>query len=1080
MKTNLQQADDQTLNTIVSNNSLLFIELVNNDVLHTKYGHGHIYEVETVERKVTQIKIIFPNKPGKSFYVDFTPEAFLQGKISLFLSKDSLNNFTSKEWIADSLQRLSNEAYLQQLKKEKARRERELRTQQEKEAIRQQQSREQAARQEKLRQEEKERQERILEESRQQERIRLRELKLRQLREMMYTDFLGIEDFYTTSCDQVVSANELAGEKAAFVTSWIQANIIDGINSEVHPPNAEQAAAIAAVNGNVQVVARAGSGKTTTVVNRTLFLIQHCGVKPEHILILAFNRKAVAAIQTKLLEMTHPALAREVDFQVGQVLSRSGKTAKKGSRTKLIMTTIDALAIKNNIHLPHVMTFHSLAHAIVHPEETLLYDDEDSNSLTLSRTLQGIIDEYLQITEHKQKIRTLMLHFFKEDWTHIIEKGLDRDKENMLKFRRSLPNETLGGEYVKSYGEKAIANFLFEHDINYKYERNHWWDGINYRPDFTLFKNSERGKESGIIIEYFGLMGDPDYDEMTAAKRRYWEQKKRWSLIEITPVDVAAHSQDDFYTLLRERLKALDMPCNRLSDDAIWQRLRHRAIDRFTTAVVGFIGRCGKRSLTPRLLGDLIKNYKPRHSLETTFFEIARVIHASYLERLAAVGEDDFDGLMQRAATAVASGQIGFANRSRSGDLSALRFIAIDEFQDFSDLFCNLIGAIQKKNPQVGLYCVGDDWQAINAFAGSDLKFYDNFSKYLGNSSTIHLTTNFRSAKRIVDIGNTLMSGHGKPATAAKSNQGHLLVADLSSFAPTDIEKERHVGDIFTPAILRVVNAELAADRPVVILCRRNALPWYIHYTREQNGQTRGLERYLEHLRRFFPPEQKKRVTISTTHKYKGLEHTTVILADLVEMHYPLIHPNWIFTRIFGDTPEKITRDEQRLLYVALTRAIERLILVTEHRRKSPFLKQLENNTTTDELCRLDWHLLPPACPPQDEQRRFSIRIRQTKEAKASNNSGTYPIKDKLSACRYTFHTIGKFWEKISLANEFSIEQLQSEIWSYSANCVAVHISDETENQLAHYQINNGRWLRMNDTITYHSPTNSPDDDLTI
>ena len=62
---------------------------------------------------------------------------------------------------------------------------------------------------------------------------------------------------------------------------------------------------------------------------------------------------------------------------------------------------------------------------------------------------------------------------------------------------------------TSSRSAEVIADFLFEHAIPYKYEpRNHWWGKRNYRPDFTIFKTNQ----SGVIIEYFGLEGDPEYD----------------------------------------------------------------------------------------------------------------------------------------------------------------------------------------------------------------------------------------------------------------------------------------------------------------------------------------------------------------------------------------------------------------------------------------------------------------------------------------------------------------------------------------------------------------------------------------
>ena len=178
------------------------------------------------------------------------------------------------------------------------------------------------------------------------------------------------------------------------------------------------------------------------------------------------------------------------------------------------------------------MTFHALAYAIVHPDESILYNGAEGESQVLSRVFQSVIDNHLQIQKYKEAIRELMLAHFKEDWERIVARGHDLPKDDLLRIRRSLPHESLRGEYIKSYGEKLIADFLYEHGIAYKYECNHWWGNINYRPDFTIFRTSK----SGLIVEYFGLLGDPDYDEMSDKKRRHWKEKEPdWTLIEFTP-----------------------------------------------------------------------------------------------------------------------------------------------------------------------------------------------------------------------------------------------------------------------------------------------------------------------------------------------------------------------------------------------------------------------------------------------------------------------------------------------------------------------------------------------------------------
>ena len=57
----------------------------------------------------------------------------------------------------------------------------------------------------------------------------------------------------------------------------------------------------------------------------------------------------------------------------------------------------------------------------------------------------------------------------------------DKSKDEFLDFRRSLSYQTLNNEYVKSTGEKIIANFLFELGLIYEYEKGYYWDGTPYR-----------------------------------------------------------------------------------------------------------------------------------------------------------------------------------------------------------------------------------------------------------------------------------------------------------------------------------------------------------------------------------------------------------------------------------------------------------------------------------------------------------------------------------------------------------------------------------------------------------------------
>lgn len=871
-----------------------------------------------------------------------------------------------------------------------------------------------------------------------------------QLNLIFQKDFIHACEFFISKCLSFISLEEFEDEKISFTKSWILANIvnINGYNERIS--DHEQLASIAAVNGDVQVVARAGSGKTTTLVNRTLFLLKHCGVSPSQMLLLAFNRKAVLEIRRRLLGL----LSDGAEVAVTEEIARRRREAtqkNRSTRDDIEANSVDAIAEKLNVTLPHVMTFHALAYSIVHPEESILYNGAEGEAQGLSRVFQNVIDDHLQFPEFHHQIRELMLAHFREDWDRIVDGGYDKTKDELLKFRRSLPRKSLGGDYVKSYGEKIIADFLFEHGIAYKYERNHFWSGVNYRPDFTIFMSQKRGAVCGVIIEYFGLAGDADYDEMSVAKRKYWAQKKDWSLLEFTPIDITGNGTEAFRLQLQERLEKLGVQCVKLSEDEIWHRVRERSVDRFTKSIVGFIGRCRKRSWTPLELQSHIDVHPAQSPVETMFLELAHRLYSAYLDRLSATGEDDFDGLMQRAANNINAGQTLFLRKSGGGDLKALRYVCIDEYQDFSDLFFRLLSAIREQNPNIELFCVGDDWQAINGFAGSDLRFFQDFSKYIGESRKLYISTNYRSSSAIVDVGNALMHGLGQPAVAHKASVGKVLLSDLSLFEPSLLEKQRHPGDCLTPAVLRVANHALAGGSDVVMLCRRNGVPYFVNYGDGSGVDGRGIDRFLNHVRSFFPKGLRERVTISTAHKYKGLEKSVVIVLDAVGRSYPLIHPDWVFSRIFGDNPEKITKEERRLLYVALTRAIDTLVIFTDSRNKSPFLEEIERKLPLNSL---DWVNFPSVAALAD--RRLVVQVKN--QASKIKDSGTYAVKDQLQANRYNWHAVKKVWEKGFPVDGFTFEIVRNEVWAASASGVDVTVLDDAQTEMASYKVDFGLW----------------------
>ena len=802
-------------------------------------------------------------------------------------------------------------------------------------------------------------------------------------------NFLQSLSYYKQHGESYLSFTEFVDEKKKFIWLWAKQAFV---NSDFPLPDKQQAAAIGSVNAHTQVIARAGSGKTTTLIQRAVFLQKHCGVAPHEILLLAFNTKAATQMHDKL---------------------------------KLNLGNFS----------PQAMTFHALAYALVHPEENPLVDEPDGGQAK-SRLIQVIIDDFIRNPNHYLKVRQVMLAYFREDWERILLGGYDKTPEEMLIYRRSLPKEGLDGNYYKSYGEKLIGDFLFENGLNYKYERNFIWNGINYRPDFTVFE----GSNSGIVIEYFGLSGDPDYDEMSEHKRKFWRAKKGWDLLEFTPADISPSAE--FLLVLKKALEKNGIRCEKQSEKEIWYRIKDRTIDRFTRVITNFIGRCRKLHLDTEQLCNHISEFNNDSETELAFLNVAAGIYENYLEQLQETGDDDFDGLLQKAASLVLEGKTSFKRRSGRGDLRELKFVFIDEYQDFSYLFYKFIEAIKQQAPDAQFFCVGDDWQAINGFAGSDLRFYSKFDHYFESPEQIVVPTNYRSADAIVKIGNTLMQGLGTPArVSGLFGEGKVMCADLKTFNPSSYEEIEHSGDVITPAVLRLIDHCLKQEKSVVLLSRTKTIPWYVN-----TGDS--LDDFISRIRSYFSEELGRLVSISTTHKYKGLQEDVVIVVDAVERRYPLIHPDSVFTRVFGDTMESIVAEEQRLFYVALTRAKEQLIILTEQGSVSPFL---QNIMLTQNISPLDWSKFAQV---SGSTRRVTIRIQSSL---ANAEGGTFEIKDLLKAEGYRWESQQKSWRRSVPKEEFSVETFfSSSLWIRKANGVEVHLFDEYEKMLGQYKVENG------------------------
>lgn len=687
-------------------------------------------------------------------------------------------------------------------------------------------------------------------------------------------------------------------------------------------PDADQARILASLAKNLRVTARAGSGKTRLLTALTYFLIAEYKYQPHEILLLAFNRDAAGQLEDQL--------------------------------TKLLQIPA----------FPGARTFHSLAYGIAQPEEEVIYDEGEDvwrRKLTLlvQNILRGLLDADLLDDVYE---------LFRRETAEARATGAFLSGEAAYDFRRALTQFTLAGYSVKSRGEKYIGDFLFEHGLTHYYESATRWEGGVYRPDFKIMT----GEKSFVIWEHWAV--DPDAEHVSdsrdwpEAKLREYQtaaRRKRefWQVKEVPLIESCADAcgdREDFEAEISVKLSPYFPNLQRLPKAELVEKLIAVHLSKLAVWLGQAIQRAQKRGWDATGLTHKLARYSAATERESLFLALLEKVFAAYEPRLEAEGKTDFDRLFNRAITLLRSNppQTFMGGKQTTIDLRRLRYCLVDEAQDLSPQFIEAVSCLRSLNPNIKLMFVGDDWQAINRFAGSDVElFTDEITTNFGKCATPTLATNYRSVRKVVLAGNKLMKGQGAAAVPHKEVTGSIQLAYLDKVWVEGRESEpgwaadepfRKCGiglDAFHKALYQLAIQDLLKGKTVGVLFRTN----------QRGGQKLpDLEKIFVRLllQMGWPREQvavwqKEKIRFSTAHRFKGAERHTVFVVDPYAGNFPLLNADSIeLFRYFGDNLEQAEADERRLFYVAITRAKDRLVFLTETRRDkddSPYLSSFRD-----------------------------------------------------------------------------------------------------------------------------------------
>lgn len=697
---------------------------------------------------------------------------------------------------------------------------------------------------------------------------------------------------WTNNSNQLFIKNEKIKEKHFFDTV------------ESQPLTDKQIEAVLTNENNNLVLAGAGSGKTSVIVAKVLYMIKKNLLQPSQILILAFNKNAQEElaerfakkdihVEIKTFHSFGLSIISEASLQKYDICRMSESPQ---NMSKFIRDTIRELA-------KTVDAFFELFLNFVAYFNIPYKDEKEFESL-------GEYYEYLK----NYDMKTL---------AHDVEKKNQENTETLT---------TLQQETVKSYQELVIANFLTLNGIKYLYEepyqyRTYTTQKRQYKPDFYL-------PEYDVYIEHFGI----DRNDKTASfidNEKYledmdWKRKlhkeKNTKLVETYSYE---YTEKKLLSLLKKKLLKHGVAFRKLDKSELFQLINSPIEkDEFTKLFTTFLNHFKSNMHN---LDDLKTKAK---DLERTgiFLKLFEFIFNEYKKFQVKNNCIDFDDMIVKALEIIEDGKYRHQ----------FKHIFIDEFQDISTTRARLITQLLPIN-NASTTAVGDDWQSINKFAGSNIKIIQQFQEHFGISQTVALDYTFRFNNIVSNVASTFVQKNPhqikkiiKTIKKQTDTKASLLVYWTTENARTDLEQILNL----------IVKKEKDKKIKIMILARYNFL---------LNDDKTLINSYPNYD-----------ISFSTVHGSKGNEADYIIILNINNGKFGFpskIEDDPILDIVIPAGDDFEDAEERRLFYVALTRTKGAIFLLSYMENKSIFIDELIKDCKNEIFFLNNPEIQPINCP---------------------------------------------------------------------------------------------------------------------
>lgn len=653
-----------------------------------------------------------------------------------------------------------------------------------------------------------------------------------------------------------------------------------------YPLDKQQRRSIVSEEDNCLVVSSAGSGKTSSIVGKVKYLTEIKKINPQNILLISYTNKAAAELTDRmgiagLRGYTFHKLALDI---IGQA------TGQKPS----ICVNTDTLFVK---------IYHEL-----------LNDKKFKESV-----IECFIDYQIQETEWEQRKN---------------ERRQQLSGHKDVRLKAQFPDMDGKPIYIRSEQEQKICFALSSLSVKFRYEEPYEHplaDEMHsqYKPDFSIYFE-QGGKTRRIYLEHFGV-DEHGLVPIWFAKDKgitYEEANQKYNdgitwkkaAHEKFGTELLTTSSADFhYSNIREKLKTLlekaNVPIQEKTDAELYDMVlppnskQEKAFIRLVVTFVTLIKSSCKS------VDEVLRQTKKAGDERSTFIikNIFQPVYKRYIEELANINQIDFTDVILKATVIC-----------RSSHPVKYDYIIVDEFQDISVDRYNFLKVLREGNPPAKLYCVGDDWQSIYRFSGSDMALFNQFSDYFGQTEVNKIETTYRFGEPLINLSSQFI----------QRNEAQIkkCIHPFSPQAKTELQFCDYERRDYCNVIGQLV-ASIPLEKSIFLLGRYSFDDYYLSF----------MYKSVKEGNRFFYFIGDRKIEFLTVHKSKGLEADYVIILQCNKDTYgfpSLVSDVPVLNYVLTKSDQYPYGEERRLFYVAITRAKIKTYILYDRRFPSVFVDE--------------------------------------------------------------------------------------------------------------------------------------------